>query len=68
MMTENQFRAAPDKLVRLHPQQSAEIDQLALGVQFVGAPTGGVELRLLRRRHAPAHHAELADATPVGDR
>ncbi len=48
--------------IRLHPQQLLEIDDLALGLELSRPRLRGIEQRLLRGRHAPAHLHELAHA------
>ncbi|MNR11306.1 hypothetical protein D3C85_1275990 [compost metagenome] len=52
--------------VGLHLQQLGEVHVLALGAHLVGPLRRGVELRLLRRRHAPARQRQFPDAVGAG--
>ena len=53
--------------IRFHAQQRREVDLLTLGAQLLGPPLGRLEQCLLRRRHAPARHRELAAGRGVAD-
>lgn len=53
--------------VRLHPQQLLEVVLLSFGLQLRGPLGGGVHQSLLRRRHAPPGHRQLAAAISVSN-